>query len=215
MTFPKYDKYQYLYPPRAPGKHAIDQSQIRFITMQGYGGQKKKNGTNNTVYANGSEVIFMPRHGADKPHKQWAPLPEHVEFFKQFGPKWFVFCTELLHAKVSDLRHQIFIHDVLVWGGQYLVGSTFIERQAHLQSLVEAFKGEDEGDQYRIHPNITVAKLYSGNPREMKALYANLKPEDEGLVFKKLTGTLKPCISEDSNADWQFKCRVPWAAGTF
>lgn len=214
MTFPKYDHYQYLYPPRAPGSHAIDKSQIRFTVAQGYGAQKKKNGTNNTVYTNGKDVVFMPRHGEDKPHKQWAPLPEHIAFFQQFGPKWYVFSTELLHAKVSDIRHQIFIHDVIVWNGEYLVGSTFMERQQLLMQMVQAFKGEDEGDQYRIHPYVSIAKLYT-DARECKALYQNLKPEDEGLVFKRMTGTLQPCIAEDSNKDWQFKCRIPWAAGTF
>jgi hypothetical protein len=215
MTYPKYEEYKYLYPPRAPGSHAIDKSQINFIAGQGFGAQKKKNGTNNVIFTNGTDVIFRPRHGDENPHKLWTPLPEHIEFFKGFGTKWSVFCSELLHSKVPGIRHQIFIHDVLVWQGEYLIGTTFNERQNLLKGITLRHKGVDEGDQFRIHPNVTIAKLYTGGALEFKSLFKSLKPEDEGLVFKRLEGKLSPCIAENSNADWQYKCRIPWTAGSF
>jgi hypothetical protein len=185
---------------------------LSFMASQGFVAQKKKNGTNTPIFTNCSQVIFKTRHGDEEDHKQWAPNKEHIKFFKQFGPKWTVFTAELLHSKTTNVKDELFIHDVLVWQGEYLIGSTFKERQHLLMGIVHSLNGKDEGDQYRVHKHVTIAKVFGSG---FKQLFENLKPEDEGLVFKRPDGVLVPCIADEANSHWMARCRIPWTAGSF
>jgi hypothetical protein len=195
----QYDHYQYLYPPRP--ENVVPRGSFNFYESQGYVAQIKKNGTNTVIFAKGQEVIFKTRH--DDNHKAWSPTPEIIDFFKSDSTTWNVFCAELLHSKVSGIRHQLYIYDQIVDDGVHLVGSTFEERSLNLQAR---WVGKDEGDQIRVHPNVSVAKNFEGNFNE---LFENLKAEDEGLVLKKATGRLKVCFKADANAGWQVKSRIP------
>lgn len=193
-----YDEYTYLYPPR-PEK-AIPRDLLVFYQNRGYWAQVKKNGTCTVIFAKGDEVIFKTRHHDD--HKQWTPLPEHYDFFKG-GDKWNVFVGELIHSKTTHIKNQLYLFDQIVDDGFHLIDMTFEERQLLLQSR---WVGEQESDQTRISPFVSIAHNFSSN---FDSLFNTLKPEDEGLVLKNPSSRLKACFKQSANAGWQVKCRIP------
>lgn len=196
-----YDGYSYLYPPRP--EQRISPQSIGFYERRGFLAQKKRNGTNTVIFTDGSQVIFKTRHNTD--HKLWEPLPAHIEFFHRFaGQGWHVFCAELVHSKVAaGPKNELYIFDMLVHRGQFLLGSKFKDRAAILQDM---FTGQDEGDQVRIAPHYALAKNYTGG---FKALYNSLRVEDEGLVLKDPEGKLEMCTRPESNNVWNVKARIP------
>lgn len=200
-----YTEFKYLFPPR-PTKSVLPTS-MKFMAKLGYGAQKKKNGTCTLIFTKGSEVRFKTRHLdiADGEHRSWAPNKKHNEFFGSLSPHWNVFAAELLHNKGPSVKNELFIFDQLVNDGISLVDTTFSERQG---LLVDRWgkKFVDEGDQFRIHEHITIARTFLTGFAD---LYSNLGPLDEGLVFKFMRGKLAPCVKETSNTDWQSKCRIP------
>jgi len=200
-----YHTYSYLYPPRPDNK--IAKPQLAFYENRGWWAQKKKNGTCTVVFTKGNDVIFKTRHPdvANGDHKLWTPQGDHNAFFAG-RVKWNVYVAELLHSKVSGgPKNELYIFDQLVKDGVQLVGTTFAERQEMLHDEFCGCLAQDEGDQYRIAPRITLAKCFDEGFAEM---FENLKPEDEGLVLKNPSGVLKPCFKMDSNSNWQAKCRI-------
>lgn len=197
-----YTSYSYLYPPR-PAK-AIDPSMIGFYEKRGYTAQIKKNGTCNVNFRMSDEVIFQTRHDAD--HKQWTPNKETVAFFEQFPPNT-VMVSELMHNKTPHIKHANYIHDIIVYDGEYLIGKTFLERQAILKEIMPQAVDETYSH-YVLNEHIWLAKTHTTG---FKELFEKSKEfsEDEGLVFKKPTATLEMCTKEKSNSGWQVKCRKP------
>jgi hypothetical protein len=199
----EYNEFQYLFPPRPETK--ISKTLLGFYEQRGWFAQAKKNGTCTMVFARGNEVIFKTRHPEieNGDHRMWQPKADHIKFFA--GSKnWNVFTAELLHSKVTGgPKDELYIFDQLVYDGEYLIGSTFAERQ---QLLNEEFSGDDEGDQIRIDKRVTLAKCINTGFEER---FAHLKPEDEGLVLKDPRATLARCSKMNSNAGWQAKCRIP------
>jgi hypothetical protein len=199
----EYNEFQYLFPPRPEVK--ISPALLGFYENRKWLAQKKKNGTCTLVFARGNEVHFRTRHPELKGgmHTMWEPQPDHTSFFRT-GPEWNVFVAELLHSKVTGgPKHTLFLFDALVYDGEYLIDSTFSDRQ---QLLNELFQGDDEGDMIRIDKRITLAKCFSSNFTEQ---FENLGKEDEGLVLKDPTAKLARCSKIDSNSSWAVKCRIP------
>lgn len=210
MDYP-YTEYQYLYPPRP--ETAMPPTSLAFMADKGYGAQVKKNGTCTVIFARGREVIFKTRHPEqdDGNHKAWKPLPEHVAFFANRSTKWNVYVAELLHNKTPGIKNQLFIHDILVHEGEQLVGETMTYRAALLIDTL-GVEGVDEGDQLRVTPYISIAKTFTDN---FQKVWDNLKPEDEGLVLKRMDAPLNRCIRRSSNSSWQVKIRRPATNYTF
>lgn len=202
----EYTEFRYLYPPRPENK--VAPMTMNMMPKLGYVAQKKRNGTCTIIFARGSEVIFKTRHPEyeNGNHRAWQPNDRHMEFFGSLSNKWNVFVGELLHSKGEGVRDEIFLFDQLVHEGTYLVGSTFIERQALM--VARWPDGEDEGDQFRIHEHVALAKLIT---KDFKKEFENLNTLDEGLVFKLAQGKLRPCVSANANSAWQSKCRHPKA----
>lgn len=203
----EFTNFRYLYPPRPDTK--IAPMTMNMMPKLGYVAQKKRNGTCTVIYTRGDEVIFKTRHPElnEGNHRAWQPNEAHLDFFSSLGSKWNVFCAELLHSKGEEVRNELFIFDQIVYDGEYLVDTTFMQRQA----LIENRWGkdwEDEGDQYRIHEHVATAKLIT---RDFKQTFETLGVLDEGLVFKLAKGKLRPCVNASSNSTWQSKCRHPKA----
>lgn len=199
----RYDEYSYLFPPRPEQKIAVPS--LGFYEQRGFWAQTKKNGTCTVIFARKNEIIFKTRHPevADGEHRMWKPEGDHNAFFAG-SDKWNVYVAELLNSKVTNgPKSELYIFDQIVADGVQLVGTTFAERQVMLH---DKFDGTDEGDQVRIAKRITLAKCFDEGFADR---FANLKPEDEGLVLKNPNGILKPCFKIDSNASWQVKCRIP------
>ena len=196
----KYTDYQYLWPPRPERK--VPPTTFGFYQSRGYWAQVKKNGTCTVIFARGKEVIFKTRHDDD--HKAWTPKPEHIKFFQSDSTEWTVYVAELIHSKTPHIKDQLYIFDMIVEDGEQLTGVTFAERQLMLYAKFPG--GVYEVDQYRVHPNISLAINFKS---DYQHLWKSLKSEDEGLVLKDPNAKLVACLKQTSNAGWQVKSRVP------
>ena len=211
----RYTDYSYIWPPRPGSKQAIPPSMVASKEALGCWAQIKKQGTNNTLYVGPDRFVRpMNRHKAE--HKQWSPTAQtHMTFANLPGTGWYVFSAELMHNKVSDpkLKNINYIHDILVMNGEYLVGTTFADRQKILEDLFPHTVMPMSGIGYRvIDPNTWLAINYL--PGTLKGGFIGLfksltRPEDEGLVFKRPDAKLAICFRETANDHWQFKCRRP------
>ena len=203
----KYSKWKFLFPPRP--EYAIASAMLRYYEGRGWLAQYKKNGTNTLLgISPKKEIIAMTRRG--EPHKAWQ-VTEHIkkELARLFPePKWFVICAELLHNKNATIKDTIYIFDVLVWNGDFLFDSTFLERQELLDKRlitnVEAqshYVCDTEG-------KVWYAKRFEKGFRKMFASIRDARI-DEGLVIKDPKGRLRSCRTATDNASWQVKCRHP------
>jgi ATP-dependent DNA ligase len=96
------------------------------------------------------------------------------------------------------------LFDILVHKGQYLTGTSFLERAELLDSL---FPGvEHDGYIYKVSENIYRVKNFTTN---LKAVYDEISRIDmyEGLVCKKPTGILEDGLRAANNVGWQIKAR--------
>lgn len=205
-----YNKYTYLYPPRP--EHAILPLDLARFEARGYVCQIKKNGTSNVMAISPDRQITAMMRDR-KPHKAWEPDERTRRAFLDLpGKGWYYFCAELLHSKVSGLRHTNYIFDILVADGTRLEGTTFSERQTILGDLFPN-SVESMGGGYRVIDQHTwLAVTYPGSfYRLFQTIQQRHRPEDEGLVLKKPNAKLAFCVSPTSNEDWQVKCRLPTA----
>lgn len=176
----------FLWPPR-PEK-AIPPSMIAQYDDKGWITQLKKNGTCSVATVSGKVSMFT-RHGT--PHKMWEPTQEIVSFFSEHQRSVFVF--ELLHNKHPSVKNTIYLFDVLVYKGDDLTGSTYMDRYSILQDVVP-----------RKHKRIWLAE----NHHNGDDLFHSLdNPIDEGIVLKDPNGRLRTCLRDGKNSGWQFKCR--------
>lgn len=202
MTIP-YRSRAFIPPPRADS--AIPPSDLPIYERRGWWAQYKKNGTYNVIFS-GYEG-YEPRLSALKrdgsPHRNWDFTPASRRAFRRLpGKGWYVFCTELLHSKVSGIRDKNYIHDILVDDGQYLLGETYKERYDRLTRLFPVDSSLNPS-YYRVDESTFVARnIRAGFPY----LFTNLSlPEDEGLVLKDPNAKL----SIGSHFPWTVKCRRP------
>ena len=200
----KYTQYGYTWPPRP--ENAIPDSMLDKYESEGWAAQVKKNGTCSLAFSNGSEVIFKTRHNED--HKAWTPGAEHKEFFKSLSRngQWCVFEAELLHSKGNSVKNTWYIFDILVWQGDYLVGTTFAQRQTLLQEIFKGKLKEGNADHWVIEDKIWLAKPLKDFKKTWEGL---VHTEDEGIVLKDPNAKLKLCNKPNSNVGWQLKCRRP------
>lgn len=203
-----YNEYSYLFPPRPETK--IAQCQLSFYEKRGWVAQVKKNGTSTVIFAKGDEVIFMTRHADEKgkgiAHKMWTPKQFHRDFFAGRSDKWNVYVAELLNDKTPSIKDHLYIYDQIVHNGKQLIGTNLIQRHEILHCMLMTPEVVEESDLYRLGMGFSIARnLRSG----FADVFTRLKPEDEGLVLKSVTGKLEPCFKETANRGWQVKSRIP------
>jgi hypothetical protein len=197
----KYDKFIYLYPPRA--ENAVPRSEVkRHNRMKGWIAQVKKNGTNNVIFVPPNRVPFGMGRENNQHKSGWEFTSESAEVFKSLpGNGWYVFVAELLHSKVSGLRDINYIHDILVDDGEYLLGSTYAQRYARLLMLFLKGKTEQTVSHYVLNDHTWLARNHKGDFLE---LFDSLtRPEDEGLVLK---NTMSKLTTKNDKA-WSVKHR--------
>ena len=203
MSLTSYTKWDYLLPPR-PEK-AVPPSSLDFYEKNGWAGQIKKNGSC-TVLGISPEKIIHSWNRHSEEHRAWkadwknpAMLP-----FLELPEKWFVFEPELLHNKVKDLRDTLYLFDILVADSEFLLGTTWPERQALIHSLFpNTIPG---GLGYILVPG---SNLWIAEPiHEFRKVFDSLdQDEDEGIVLKDQSAKMTFCLRESSNSFWQVKCR--------
>ena len=138
-----YNTYKYLFPPRPENALSPD-SLVFYEKILKWVFQFKKNGTNTVIFVSPEkEYTIKTRHKTD--HKAWS-MTDHIkkELTRLFPEKnWLVLSAELLHSKTVEIKDTIYIHDILVFNNELLVGSTFMQRQkileAHLKTNIETY----------------------------------------------------------------------------
>lgn len=201
----KYNSWNFLYPPRP--ENAIASAMLNYYEKRGWVAQYKKNGTNTIIgISPNKEFYAMTRHATE--HKAWQLTSYIKEELTRLFPekKWFVLCAEVMHNKTPTIKDTIYIHDMLVWKGEFLLNSLFIDRQKLLDTKlitnVEAhshYVCDREG-------KIWYAKRFEKGFKEIFLAIRDPKI-DEGLVLKDPNGKLRSCRTASENSGWQVKCR--------
>jgi hypothetical protein len=198
-----YTEYQYLWPPR-PEK-AFPPAQIGYYERLGHVAQIKMNGTSTVIFVSpDKKMIFKTRHNAD--HKAWLQPNGVLPIMNKIGAGWYVFVAELLHSKVPGIRDTFYFHEMLVEDSQYLVDTTFSNRQDRMYNL---FMGDRAYDSTLSHFILDEHTWLARNHTVgFSQLFTKLdRPEYEGLVLKDPDARLNVCSRATSNTGWQIKAR--------
>lgn len=202
----KYENYRYLYPPRPTVK--APPNSIKTYENMGLWAQPKLNGSCSLVFTDGIDVVFMNRH-----YTQFAKDHLDREELKKLhrGTGWMVLVGEYMNKSQKGPDNKLFnlkfvIFDILVFNGNYLINSTFRERQEILDTIYINAPYDEWLD--RISEN--TFRVHNFKKESEKTWKNIIKIEMyEGLVFKKPDGKLGTGFSESNNAGWQVKVRKP------
>mgnify|MGYP003489040963 FL=1 len=209
----KYQKFIYLFPPRPEVKTKASEL-ANYDSSGEYIAQPKYNGSCCLVFTNGSELKVYNRH------KELLTNVSPNINFKELAKskKWFVYAGEYLNkGKLGENGEKevgkFVIWDLLVWDGEYLIGSTLKERLDLLEQIYPCNRAviSDKIELYEHLccteiPNIYKAPTYVNG---FESLYSEIVKIDlyEGLVLKKINSKLSYGLQELNNTDWQIKCR--------
>lgn len=197
----KYDKLQYLYPPRP--EFTITSDILPKIEARKWIAQYKKNGTNCIIFKDpNGKIVYYNRH---KGLQKWDVPSEVNEAFNEIlVGGWFVVVAELLHSKHKFFKNILYIHDILVNDGEYLIGTTYADRYAILSKLFHS--NVEALSHYVITKHIWLAKNHKSN---FEGLFKGIVDPtmDEGLVLKDPNSKLTFCTKVESNSSGQIKCR--------
>ena len=202
----KYASFRYIYPPRP--KNPIPNTELSFWDNGSLVAQPKLNGSNCLIFTNGVKHIAMNRHNGRMTNFQIKD-EEIAALYKGTGG-WTVLNGEYMNKSKQDetrsaFNHKFVIFDILVDDGDYLVGKTFEERIALLDSMF----GQEDSEKdylYGISENVYRVKSYLNG---FNMLYDRLTPIDmiEGLVMKRKNARLEMGNTELNNVKSQIKCR--------
>ncbi len=216
MKYESFKKNGYIFPPRP--EYKCPAGELDKYDNGQYLAQPKYNGTCVPIFTNGDELHVFNRH-----KERLALLNNYkgIEFRKlAITQNWYVYVGEYLNkGKYGETgvkeRDKFIIWDVLVWDGNYLIGSTLTERLDLLESIFpckRAVVGTDTGLEVYDHlcctqfNGIYKAPTYMGNFAELYKLIVKVDLY-EGLVLKKKDSKLSFGTQELNNHDWQIKCR--------
>lgn len=202
----KYEEFRYLFPPRPEIKSPV--SGIPVYEKMGMWAQPKLNGSCALVFTDGNEAKMMNRH-YETFSRELIKREELLELHR--GKGWLVLVGELMNKSQRGEDGKIFnskfvIFDILVYNGEYLVGSTFEERQNLIDQLFSPEPYQEWVKRindifYRVE-NITSNMLDSWKKLVSVEMY-------EGLVFKKPSAKLDVGYKPANNTGWQVKVRKP------
>ena len=216
MTRPFLDM-SYIYPPRpATGVHVRfgDDAYKMWMEFEDAIGEFKLNGQRNGIYISPRDDIELwGRHGEQ--HRKYQPSLELLKAIRALPyprGKWNVLDSELLHKKLRgadypQFKHRVYMYDVLVWGGEYLLGETLKTRHGLLETLTDQVVNlQDE----TLQPQ--VFRSYWLKPSEWAAAWKWVEkyPWNEGLVLKR-TGHLSRLqvgSKEENNGGWSNRMRL-------
>jgi hypothetical protein len=202
-----YDSYRYLWPARPERALAPE----HLSELKGYWAQAKLNGTNTTLYIPPDGKVFARGRHGDEALKTWSP-GEQLQAFVEQLPRgdWYVIQAELLHSKGIGVKDTLYLHDILVDFGDYLVGETYRQRYRRLAELCNLVPDYRTYEPWRVAmPGIWLAN----NHGDLRAAFERWRddPRIEGIVAKNPEAKLMPCGRPTANARWQVKSRYPKA----
>jgi ATP-dependent DNA ligase len=227
----KYNSFRYLVPPRP--NTTIKPFSSHFEAMKNrrnWRAQVKKNGQRNLIFIDPDGKVDMWNRHQERHLNYNAPqwVVDEVLASITLTGRWIVIDGELLHNKDKTTKNMLYWWDLLVYDGEYLVGTTYGERHKMLFDVTVPII---DGKRTRIGPNfhpavddeidrhvgdsITLARNISPDRYEDIWKRFTLTSYIEGFVFKDTNAKLMPCIGEKSNGSWQVRCRKPHKAYSF
>ncbi len=213
----RYESYSYLFPPRPiqTTKHTelgkYDNGQ--FIAAPKY------NGDCSNVFISEKEVIVMNRH-KEKMKGDYSKV-DFRGMYDGLGCKgWLVISGEFLNKSKKGEDGKLFnlkfiIWDILVYNGDYMIGSTFGYRVELLEKLFPStkmmVKKDKKMEMYKhlcctMYNDIYKAPAYYSG---FEKLYNDIVNTDiyEGVLLKRIDGKLSYGLNTNNNNSWQIKCR--------
>lgn len=201
-----YSDMRYIFPPRPEIKTPV--SGLPTYERMGFIGQPKLNGSCAELYLGMDRMKFMNRHQASFA-RNLIPEEDLLRLHRGSGPM--VLCGEYMNKSKRDGNGQLFngclvLFDILVYNGQYLTGTSFLERLALLDSLFPTTPYDKWIDQ--VSKNVYRVKSFESGFSE---LYKEIVQIDmyEGWVLKKPGGILEAGFRPANNMGWQLKARKP------
>mgnify|MGYP003402582734 FL=1 len=208
----KYSKFMYLFPPRPEVK--TKPTELSRYDNGEYIAQPKYNGSCCIVFTNGVEVKVFNRH------KELLSNVSSLIDFKRLAKskEWFAYAGEYLNkGKLGENGEKevgkFVIWDLLVWNGEYLIGSTLKQRLDLLEQIYPCNRSvvSHKLEMYEHLCCTEILNIYKAPTyiNNFASLYTEIVKTDlyEGLVLKKLNSKLTYGLQELNNTDWQIKCR--------
>ena len=202
----KYDRFKYMYPPRP--EYVI--SPDKLSEYEGtHAAQVKMNGSCCLIFIKGNEFRYFGRHENENLRGFKLKINDLSVLNCGNEDKWNVIVGEYMNKNKKGVNgkswnHKFVIFDILVYNGEYLLGSTFEERVSLLDNL---FGTEDENEYlYKITDKIFRVKTFYDNFTDRWNEIVKIGML-EGFVLKKEKAKLERGLSEKNNVLWQLKSR--------
>ena len=194
-----------MYPPRP--EYVISPDQL-YKYEKDHLIQCKLDGTCVAIFIKGDEFKYFGRHQNESISNFKLKL-EDLKILNCGNDNWNVIVGEYMNKNKKGIdgepwNHKFVIFDILVYNGEYLLGTTFGERVALLDKI---FGTTDENEfLYKITDKIFRVKTFYDNFLER---WKNITKIDmlEGVVLKKKEQILRKALSEKNNLS--HKCRRP------
>jgi len=203
-----YNRFRYIYPPRP--ESTIPPNGLEYFNSDNYIAQPKLNGSSMELYTDGKHIITMNRHKQVMSHK--LDVQELKNLHR--GNGWMVLCGEYMNKKQRDEKNEYWnikfvIWDILVFEGEHLLKSTFLDRENLLKKLYKTKFSKLYLDD--ISENCFRVKSFYDHKWKLKDIYDSVSKIEmyEGLVLKKKDGKLENGIRPNNNSMTQIKCRKP------
>lgn len=202
----QYLQFRYYYPPRPQIKSPT--SGLDTYERMGFIGQPKLNGSCALSFTDGSNIKLMNRHN-NTFARELISKDDLLRLHR--GSGYQCLCGEYMNKSKKDSKGQLFngcivLFDIMIHNGQYLTGTTFLERQILMDRL---FPGKDYDDYlYEVSNNVYRVKNFTKN---FKSVFNEMVKIDmyEGCVLKRPNGILEPGYRPENNTGWQLKIRKP------
>jgi len=205
---PKYTNFKYLYPPRP--KNSVSPEDLKFWDNNTLIAQPKMNGSNCLIFTNGDSFFVMNRHKQRLTNFK-IKKEELSEIYRGNG-EWMIINGEYMNKSKGDeigkvFNHKLIIFDILVYNGDYLIGSTFSERVNLLDNIYGVTNSEKDY-LFSVTDNIYRVKSYNS---DFSNIFNKFIQVDmlEGLVMKRSNSKLEIGLTESNNIRGQLKCRKP------
>lgn len=190
-----FDTFKYLFPPRTEMKIPPGPGGVRKI-WEGFPdalAQFKMDGTRNLMYVFPDQhVECWNRH--EEKQKQYTLTPsmaKQVRALNLPAGKFHVLDGELIHAKTKNIKDVMYMFDILVFDGEYLIGENYITRYNLLASLMKGTGSKLWSETYfpsdfsPIEGRMYLAENYPATKWEWMWQVAQSVDFCEGMVLKR------------------------------
>jgi len=204
MPYQPYNRFKYMFPPRP--EYIISPDKLGGYEKDHFI-QSKLNGSCVSIFIKGDEFRYFGRHENENIRGFQLNINDLKILNCGNENNWNVFVGEYMNKSQTGLdgkvwNHKFVIFDVLVYNGDYLLGSTFEERVILLDKIFGTI--EENEYLYKITDKIFRVRTFYNNflERWNKIVKIGML---EGVVLKKKTQKLTRGLSEKNNMST--KCR--------